>query len=129
YIIRKNSDLTSQYVTFIPENIIKNPGSAENFKLQNLDEIVFFDKLTFVDTVKVSVEGAVRLPGKYTYANGMNLNDLLFTAGGLKPEAANTRIEISRYDSSNRGAPRVVQTFAIDKDLRVESPGESFALR
>jgi protein involved in polysaccharide export with SLBB domain len=129
YIIRKNSDLTSQYVTFIPENIIKNPGSAENFKLQNLDEIVFFDKLTFVDTVKVTVEGAVRLPGKYTYANGMTLNDLLFTAGGLKPEAANTRIEISRYDSSNSGAPKVVQTFAIDQDLHVVSPGASFALR
>lgn len=129
YIIRKNNDLTSTYVTFVPDNVIKNPNSSENFKLQNLDEVVFFDKQTFVDTVKVTAEGAVRLPGKYTYANGMTLNDLLFSSGGLKPEAANTRIEISRYDTSNRGAPRVIQTFAIDKDLQVASPGLEFELR
>ncbi|MEO5674170.1 MAG: SLBB domain-containing protein [Chitinophagales bacterium] len=126
YIIRKNADLTSSYVTFIPANIIKNPGSGENILLQNLDELVFFDKQTFVDTVMVTIEGAVRLPGKYTYANGMTLRDLLFSAGGLKPEAANTRIEISRYDSSGTNAPHVVQTFAIDRNLQIASPGDDY---
>jgi protein involved in polysaccharide export with SLBB domain len=126
YIIRKNADLTSSFVTFIPANIIKNPGSGENILLQNLDELVFFDKQTFVDTVMVTIEGAVRLPGKYTYANGMTLRDLLFSAGGLKPEAANTRIEISRYDSSGTNAPHVVQTFAIDRNLQIASPGDDY---
>ncbi len=128
YIIRKNQDLSSSFITFIPQNVAKNPNSGENLKLQNLDELVFFDKQTFVDTIKVTVQGAVRLPGKYTYANGMTLQDVLYSAGGLKPEAANTRIEISRYDSAGTGAPHVVQTFGIDRNLQIASPGETYSL-
>ena len=131
YIIRKNSDLTSSYITFSPQNVMTNPGSNENARLQNLDELVFFDKKTFVDTLQVIVGGAVRLPGKYTYAAGMTLNDLLLTAGGLRPEAANTRVEISRYeaDPAMNGVPKVVQTFPIDQDINLASEGISFELR
>ncbi|MFI5134757.1 MAG: SLBB domain-containing protein [Chitinophagales bacterium] len=133
YIIRKNTDLSSTYIPFIPDNFSKNLNSADNLKLQNLDEVVFFDKKTFVDSSYVQVSGAVRLPSKYSYAAGMTLGDVLYTSGGMKPEAANTRIEVSRFhsDSSGKsaGAPRVIATFAIDSQLNILNAGATFKLK
>lgn len=132
YIIRKNADLSSAYVPFIPDNITKNPSSAENLKLQNLDEVVFFDKKTFADSTFVNVSGAVRVPGKYAFASGMTISDLLFTAGGMKPEAAGTRIEVSRYQSDpsgkSPGTSKVVATFAIDSSLIIQNDGSNYKL-
>ncbi|MCY7409608.1 MAG: SLBB domain-containing protein [Chitinophagales bacterium] len=127
YIIRKKSDLTSNYITFNPSAITGNPASAENLTLENLDEIYFFDKKSFVDTLNVTVSGGVRLPGKFDYAEGMTLNDVLYTSGGLKPEAANTSVVISRYQNGN-SSPQVVQTFPIDSGLAVTG-GDAFILK
>lgn len=131
YIVRKNQDLSSTYVAFNPDNVVKNANSSENLKLQNLDEIVFFDKKTFTDSTYVNVSGAVRLPGKYSYAVGMTVGDLIYTAGGIKPEAGGTRIEISRYksDASGKGGgPSVVATYPIDSALNIGDDGGSFRL-
>jgi protein involved in polysaccharide export with SLBB domain len=131
YIMRKNADLSSSYITFTPDNVMKNPASAENLVLQNMDEVVFFDKRTFADSTYVNVSGAVRLPGKYAYAAGLTLNDLLYTAGGMKPEAGGTRVEVSRYQSDpggKGGGPRIVATFPIDSSLAIQDDGDSYRL-
>ncbi|MBA2421852.1 MAG: SLBB domain-containing protein [Chitinophagales bacterium] len=131
YVIRRNEDLTSSYIPFNPTNILNDPTSVDNMLLSNLDEIYFYDKTTFMDSVSVSINGAVRLPGQYTYGRGMTLNDLLFTAGGIKAEAANTKIEVSRYRSENGKStpqPKIVASFPIDSNLIIGGDAESFKL-
>ncbi len=131
YVIRKNDDLSSSYIPFNPSNIIKDTRSVDNLLLKNLDEIYLYDKTTFIDSVTISINGAIRLPGKYTYAKGMTLFDLLYTAGGIKLEAANTKIEISRYKGDNgKSAPqeRVVASFPIDSSLMIGTDAQSFPL-
>ncbi|MGB3077128.1 MAG: SLBB domain-containing protein [Chitinophagales bacterium] len=131
YLIRKNEDMTSAYIPFNPANIISDSRSIDNLTLKNLDEIYFYDKTTFIDSVSVSINGAIRLPGKYPYAKGMTLNDVLYTAGGIKLEAANTKIEISRYRGDNgKSAPqqKVVASFPIDSSLMIGTDAQTFLL-
>jgi protein involved in polysaccharide export with SLBB domain len=133
YIIRKNADLTSSYIPFNPSNVVKNPSSVDNLALNNLDEIYFYDKTSFVDSLTVSIGGAIRLPGKYTYAKGMTLNDLLYTAGGIKPDAANTKVEVSRYQRTGNATeapqPKVVASFPIDSNLIIGTDAQSYELQ
>jgi len=65
----------------------------------------------------------------------LNLNDLLFYAGGLKKEAANSKIEISRVmnvDSSldKKFIPQriVVQTITIGPNLEIDDASKAFLL-
>ncbi|HUM46420.1 MAG TPA: SLBB domain-containing protein, partial [Chitinophagales bacterium] len=131
YVIRKNDDYTSAYIPFNPSNVIRDSRSVDNLLLKNLDEIYLYDKTSFIDSVSVTINGAIRLPGEYPYAKGMTVNDLLYTAGGIKLEAANTKIEVSRYKGDNgKSAPqqRVVASFPIDSTLMISSEAQSFIL-
>ncbi|MEO6165992.1 MAG: SLBB domain-containing protein, partial [Chitinophagales bacterium] len=131
YVIRKNDDYTSSYIPFNPSNVIRDSRSVDNLLLKNLDEIYLYDKTSFIDSVSVTINGAIRLPGQYPYAKGMTINDLLYTAGGIKMEAANTKIEVSRYKGDNgKSAPqqRVVASFPIDSSLMIGSDAQSFQL-
>jgi protein involved in polysaccharide export with SLBB domain len=71
------------------------------------------------------------------YTENMTLNDLLFYAGGLKKEAANSKIEISRImeiskDSSDNVTfvPQrvVVKTITVDANLELDDVSKAFAL-
>lgn len=128
HVIRKNADLSSTVLPFSPSVVLANPGSADNLKLQPQDEVVLFDRKSMVDTLTVSISGAVRMPGKYDYSSGMTLADLILRAGGLRVEAANMRVEVSRYaqEGSLTEGPRIVHTSNISKDLTLSAP--SFAL-
>ncbi|MCS6917812.1 MAG: SLBB domain-containing protein [Chitinophagales bacterium] len=128
YVTRTHADLTTSVLPFNPSAVLSNANSPDNLKLQAKDEVVFFDRKNMVDSLTVSISGAVRMPGRYAYASGMTLADLILTAGGLRVEAANMRVEVSRYPqegSPNQG-PRVVHTSNIGKDLTLSAP--SFAL-
>ncbi len=125
YIMRKNADLTLSVLHFSPARILADPGNQENVRLQSMDEVVLFDKRSYLDTMVVLITGGVRMPGKYPYASGMTLSNLIDAAGGLKPEAANARIEVSRYQWDNQMAvaPVVVRTISIDKNLKLNEAG------
>lgn len=131
YVIRKNDDFSSSYIPFNPSNIIRDSRAVDNLVLKNLDEIYIYDKTSFIDSVMVTINGAIRLPGKYTYARGMTIYDVLYAAGGIKPEAANTKIEVSRYKGDNgKSAPqqKVVASFPIDSTLMISSEAQNFQL-
>ncbi|MBA3646953.1 MAG: SLBB domain-containing protein [Chitinophagales bacterium] len=131
YIIRKNDDLTSTYIPFNPSSVVSNSKSADNVTLKNLDEVYFFDRNTFNDSLNVNISGAVHLPGKYAYAKGMTLNDLILESGGVKAEAANAKIEISRYTAVENGAmvPAVVGSVIVGSDLSIDTAGRGYSLQ
>lgn len=134
YILRTNSDYTKTYIPFNPGAVISNPLSADNIQLQKLDEINVFSKTAFVDDQYVTINGAVHLPGVYTWGTNMTLKDLLLYSGGLKPEAANDRIEISRIVSTSNGMsinpePVVFTTVQINPDLTIDKSSEGITIQ
>ncbi len=134
YIIRTNDDLTKQYIPFSPVAIIQNKKSSDNILLKNEDVINFFNKASFIDDFLIVVSGAVRTPGDYLYGNGMSLEDALYFSGGLKPEAANNRIEIARIMEVQQGngvvaVPVIIKSISINKDLTLDETAAGFQLQ
>lgn len=134
YIIRTNDDFTKQYISFSPLAIIQSKNSPDNILLKNEDVINFFAKSSFNDNLTITVSGSVRTPGDYLFGNGMSLNDALYFAGGLKPEAANNRIEIARIMEVQQGngvsaIPVIIKSISINKDLSLDEASAGFHLQ
>jgi protein involved in polysaccharide export with SLBB domain len=135
YVIRLNADLSKKYIPFDLKEVIDNPNSFNNIKLQNMDIVKIFSKSYFKDDFKFTVLGAVRNPGEYVYGDGISLKDALYIAGGLKKEAAKNRIEISRavdfVASSGTLTPirTIVKTIEIGDNVKLDRASEAFIIQ
>lgn len=136
YLIRLDEDFNPRYIPINIDNILKNPGSEDNVLLEERDIIEVIGKEFLVENYTVSIDGAVKNPGSFTYAKGMTLKDLLFYSGGPKTEAAVDRIEVSRivdFDAANdqfrpSGATKI-ETVAIGFDLKTDVAAEEYLLQ
>jgi protein involved in polysaccharide export with SLBB domain len=109
--------------------------SPDNLLLQRNDIVQLFSKEDLIEKFKVSIDGSVLKPVSIDYADGISLNDLLFYAGGLKTEAANAKIEISRVINTDSSAERkfipqriVVENFAIGPNLELDEASKAYRL-
>lgn len=136
YLIRLDEDFNPRYIPINIDNILANSRSEDNILLEERDIIEVIGKEFLVENYTVSIDGAVKNPGSFTYAKGMTLKDLLFYSGGPKTEAAVDRIEISRIVDFNpaenqfrpAGTTRL-ETVAIGYDLRNDAVAEEYLLQ
>lgn len=134
YIIRTDeNDFSKKYLSFNPGNVLKDKNSPDNLQLQNLDVINLFAKNNYTNEFTVKISGAVRSEGEFPFGEGMTLQDILYYSGGLRPEAANNRIEISRViktdaDKSVTPIHVIVQSIEIDKDLSINAAAAGYKL-
>jgi polysaccharide export outer membrane protein len=136
YLKRKMPDQTEVITKFSLSNILLDPSSADNFLLQKDDKIEIFSQANFTEKFIVSIQGSVLKPAVLEYSQNLTLNDLLFYAGGLKTEAANSKIEISRVIDVNTDSlgkkylPKriVVKSIAIGPNLEIDEASKAFRL-
>lgn len=136
YLTREMEDGSKVLQKLSLKDIFIDEGAADNILLQKKDRLELFSKTNFVEKFKVSITGSVRKPVKIDYSEGLTLNDLIFYAGGLKKEAANNKIEISRVvninkeiDNATYEAQRVVvQTLEIGPNLELDNFSKNFEL-
>ncbi|TAN20696.1 MAG: capsule biosynthesis protein, partial [Chitinophagaceae bacterium] len=125
YIIRQNPDLTTSSVQFDVAKIMD--GQATDIPLQKEDVVHIYSIFNLRDQYAVTIEGAVRTPGSYKYADSMTLEDLIMQAGGFAQGASAMRIDVSRrvVDSTNAGAvsAHIAEVFQenVDKDLQLRA--------
>ncbi|MFT7589276.1 MAG: polysaccharide export outer membrane protein, partial [Limisphaerales bacterium] len=136
YLIRLDEDYNPRYIPIDIEAILNNSSSEDNVLLEEQDIIEVIGKIVSVENYTVSVDGAVKNPGQFTYAKGMTLKDILFYAGGPKTEAAVDRIEVSRIVDYDASADEFVptgktdiQTVAIGYDLKNDAAAEEYILQ
>jgi polysaccharide biosynthesis/export protein len=79
------------------------------------DEVTVFAMTEFRADLHVSLSGAVRLPGRYPYRQGMTMRDLVLMAGGLLPSASLIEAEIARLPE-RRVEGRLAETFRVPLD-------------
>ncbi len=103
YLVRTKQDQTKEYFRINLKDLMTNKNSDQNLALQQLDILNIYSNKDYVEALAINVTGAVRRQGGYDYVSGMTLGDALQNAGGLRLEAENLRIEISRlsYFSPN----------------------------
>ncbi|HJQ20963.1 MAG TPA: SLBB domain-containing protein [Gemmatimonadaceae bacterium] len=80
----------------------------EDFALREDDIIHVFAVTDFRAERTVTVGGAVRKPGTFTYREGMTLRDLVLLAGGLKQSAYLKEAEIARLPTERGGQTTAV---------------------
>lgn len=120
YVIRVKDDLSKEYLKLSLDNVLKGDVN-ENIVLRPFDEIRIEPKSRFRNDYSIKVHGAVRDPEIIVYSPNLTVKDAVFLCGGLKEEAANNRIEISRIVKGNNERTQViVKTIAIDDDLALD---------
>ena len=87
FLIRTNTNNTISYSRINLDDVLKT-GSIE-LPLQSKDKLVVYSKDRYIDKAEISVNGAVRVPSKYSYGQNENLKieDLIILAGGLRKDA------------------------------------------
>jgi protein involved in polysaccharide export with SLBB domain len=119
------------------------PGSATDVPLQARDRVIAFDLATSREQVvvplikelerqggrlepeaAVTVEGRVKVPGRYPVEPGMTVSDLIRAGGGLDQAAYGGSAELARYQVL-AGERR--QTAVIDIDLASVLTGDAVA--
>lgn len=126
YITRLKSDGYFEMISFDPGKIVT--GSNPDILLKREDIITISSIFELRDEYKVSIDGEVRTPGEFQYAENMNLEDLILKAGGLNEGASITRIEVARrVNNSNKdqASAQSAEIFqiTIDNDLSLKASG------
>ncbi len=136
YLIRLDDDFNPRYIPISIGNILQNRNAEDNVLLEERDIIEVIGKQFLVEGYTVSIDGAVKNPGSFTYAKGMTLKDLLFYSGGPRTEAAVDRIEVSRIVSYDASADEFrpsggtkLETVAIGFDLKSDKAAEEYLLQ
>ena len=130
YIQRLSVDNSLSLVSFDVQKVLS--GASQDIPLQREDKITISSIFDLRDEYKVEIQGEVRRPGIFKYAENVNLEALIQMAGGFKEGATPNRIEISRRVKSSdarskNSSTAQIFTVNIDKDLKLV--GEPFSLQ
>ena len=128
YIMRfdPSEPKTIKYIHLNLKKAIEDPMSADNVEIKAGDQVHVYDKGGRRDDVTVSIFGAVRNPGTFTFGPGMSLSDLISIAGGFKFEADPDRIDISRTEFNDSKGVKVAQyTTSLPRNFETQGKTDS----
>ncbi len=109
-IVRNREDLTPEFVSFSPRDVMQK--GTNNIVLKSNDTITIASVADLREKTTVFITGEVRNTGQYAYVENMSLKDLILLAGGFTYAATPQRIEVGRRLRSD--------TFNI-KDIQVSN--------
>jgi protein involved in polysaccharide export with SLBB domain len=118
-IIREKDNKETEMLSFNVNDVI---SGKSDINLKKEDIVSIASAIEMQEARKVSIFGEVKTSGEYDYHENMSLQDLIFSAGGLKDDAEIRNIEIYRIETD----PKVLlageqiakrHTFTIDKNL------------
>ena len=92
-IRRYQNDLTPTLVQF---NVKDELNGKSGLALQKDDSIHIYDQSLVKQYQYITIEGEVNQPGIYPFLKGMQIQDLILTASGVKDGAVLKRVEVSR---------------------------------
>jgi len=130
YINRLNADNTQSLISFDVAKIMA--GTEGDITLIREDKITISSIFDLRDEYKITIQGEVRAPGTFDYADSISLQDVIQMAGGFKEGATPNRVEISRRirnsDATSVSA-RTADVFTVNVDQNLRIVGENFVLK
>ncbi len=121
YITRLKPDNQTEVLSFNLLGILN--GTTPDISLTREDVISISSISDLKEEYKVTIDGEVRQPGTFNYAENMTLEELVLKAGGFREGASVNRVEIARRVRnsnvlSQSAATAEVFQVNIDKNLR-----------
>lgn len=130
YINRLNGDNTQNLISFDVAKIIA--GTETDITLQREDKVTISSLFDLRDEYKVRIQGEVRAPGTFDYADNMKLEDIIQMAGGFKEGATPNRIEISRRIKNSdamSSSARTAEVFNVSVNQNLSIVDTNFVLK
>lgn len=117
YIIRLKDDFQREQLSFNVADVLA--GTATDIPLKREDMVFISSIFDLRNEYVVEVNGEVRKPGKYDFAEGMTLEQLIVQAGGFTESGTATRVEVARRVSNSdvlMQSSRTAEIFHVDVD-------------
>ncbi|MFY0687753.1 MAG: SLBB domain-containing protein [Cyclobacteriaceae bacterium] len=125
-ITRTNQDLSTSLISFSLNDL--ESGEIEDLKLQPEDVVTILSKFEIEEERIVKISGEVNSPGSYRFHKGMNIEDLVLIADGVRSSAKDGSVEIARIpEDQSRTSQTEIFTLNIDNRLAIND--ESFELK
>ena len=128
-VIRQNTDFTLANTAFDPKKIL---NGEESITLENNDIIKFQSIYDLREEYHITIEGEVQRPGRFSYANGMTVENLIFLAGGFKESASKSFVEVARRinpdSAKDFNNTAEIFNFSISKNLSLSEEASKFNL-
>lgn len=132
YITRLTPQNDTEIISLNLENILS--GTDTDITLKREDVLYISSIFDLREEYSITIEGEVRNPGTFNYAENTSLEDLIIQAGGFKESATPQRIEISRRvinkDSlAASAAAKTAEVFQIDVNKDLSNVASKFILK
>jgi protein involved in polysaccharide export with SLBB domain len=130
FIIRLKEDLTTEMITFNSSDILT--GKSTDISLKREDKITIPSIFDLKEEYKLTINGEVRNPGTFDFAENTTLEALIIRAGGLKESATPKRIEVARRVKSANllsDTTQIAQVFLLDVDKDLKKTVGDFVLQ
>ncbi len=128
-ILRLKDDLQREQLSFDVAAVLA--GTAPDIELKREDIVSISSIFDLREAYTVDIDGEVRSPGPFPFAEGMTLSDLIMQAGGFRESASSSRIEISRRtanaDAMSQSA-HIAEVFQVDIDKGLSKDDGDFVL-
>ncbi len=115
--LRRTAPITKE-ITIHSFNVAKAMAghSEHNIPLADLDEIIIYSVWDYKEKYTVTINGLVRNPGDYPYAENMTVHDLILLAGNVRDAAYMEEAELIRFSIEDG---RTVKTNIITFNIRL----------
>lgn len=130
YINRLNPDKTQFFVSFDVAKILS--GEEKDILLTREDKVTINSIFDLREEYTVTIQGEVRAPGTFDYAEDIKLEDVIQMAGGLKEGASPNRIEVSRRIKNvdpNSTSSKTAEVFVVNIDENLRVIGDKFIIK
>lgn len=130
YINRLNPDKTQYFISFDVAKILS--GEEKDIPLTREDKVTISSIFDLREEYSVTVQGEVRAPGTFQFAENLKLEDVIQMAGGLKEGATPNRIEVSRRikdTDPNSTSSKTADLFVVTVDENLRVIGDKFEIK
>lgn len=105
-------------------------GAQPDITLAKEDSVFILSRDDVSNYATISIGGAVRTPGTFTYRKGMRLQDVIAMAGGFDVNAASHRVEVSRMEKNTADtlANQLVKLITLNVDSSLQQADSRFEL-
>lgn len=127
-MVRLKPDNSTEIISFNVKDVL---NKASNILLQREDVVNISSIFDLRDQYQISINGSVRKPGTFAFAENMKVEDLILKAGGFAEGASPIRIEVARRinnaDPASKSS-KVAEVFNVNVDNQLKLAGVNFVL-
>lgn len=126
-ISRLNFDKTPMQVSFDIDSVLNN---TSNILLKKNDAVTLYSIFDLKTENEITIDGFIKRPGTYKWAENISLRDIILTAGGLTLPGDITNIEIARViENANLSERNYAQAEILMVDLSDSSKLKDVVLK